>query len=65
MGDSTHSKVGDENAKAPDSEMQGTKAGKRNRADTNEGDMPPPTGETSQAADDPRKSSRQTPPSRS
>lgn len=47
-------KVGAENAKVSDTDIQGTKAGERNRASTDAGVMPPPAGEPREPGRDPR-----------
>jgi hypothetical protein len=48
---SNRSDVGKDNAKVPDSDIQGDKAGKRNRAETEAGIKPAPAGETRPAKD--------------
>lgn len=53
MADNTKS-VGAENAKVPDTTIQGTKAGERNRAAIDAGVMPPPAGEPPKPSADPR-----------
>lgn len=45
---------GAENAKVPDSDIQGTRGGKRNRDSTDAGVMPPPAGEPRTSGADPR-----------
>lgn len=52
---SDEKKVGEENAKVADRDIQGVKAGKRNRATTDAGVMPPPAGEPRGTGEDPRR----------
>jgi hypothetical protein len=47
------------NDKVPDTDIQGDKAGKRNRASTADGVMPPPAGESGSQRPDPRSDSAQ------
>lgn len=49
---------GKQNAKLTDTEIQGDKAGKRNRASTDAGVMPPPAGEAATQGRDPRTPSK-------
>lgn len=46
---------GAENGKVPDTDIQGVKAGERNRAATDEGVMPAPAGEARAPGADPRR----------
>jgi hypothetical protein len=55
MAGKSDSKVGKDNAKVPDTDIQGHKAGKRNRSETEAGDMPPPAGESRPKGGDPRR----------
>lgn len=47
-------RVGAENAKVSDTDIQGAKGGERNRALTDAGVMPPPAGEAREPGKDPR-----------
>jgi hypothetical protein len=51
-------KAGGENAKVPDTDIQGTKGGERNRASTDAGVTPPPAGEPRTPGKDPRDMTR-------
>jgi hypothetical protein len=55
MSDEAKDDVGAANGKISDTDIQGVKAGKRNRAETEAGVMPPPAGETREPANDPRR----------
>jgi hypothetical protein len=55
MASKSDGKIGRGNAKVSDTDIQGDKAGKRNRADTEAGKMPPPAGEPRPASGDPRR----------
>jgi hypothetical protein len=55
MAGKSDNQVGKDNAKVPDTDIQGDKAGKRNRSDTEAGKMPPPAGESRPGAADPRR----------
>jgi hypothetical protein len=47
-----HENAGRENAKVPDSEVQGVKAGRHNRAANEAGEKPPPAGESRAGPED-------------
>lgn len=51
-------KAGEANDKVPDTDIQGTKAGKRNRAATDAGVIPPPAGEDRAPGRDPRQETK-------
>jgi hypothetical protein len=55
MSEQDRDDVGAENAKVPDADIQGVKAGQRNRAATEAGVMPPPAGEPATTGRDPRR----------
>jgi hypothetical protein len=55
MADASRGKVGRQNEKVDDTDIQGVKAGQRNRAATETGDTPPPAGEPRPDGPDPRK----------